>query len=480
MRLHIVLKYMGAVLIFNAVFMFISLLVSVVNGFDTGFFPLLMSTFLTFMMGVFPLIFVTEDLSITKKESYVVVGGSWILSCVIGFLPYILWGGEFSFVNAWFESVSGYTTTGSTILNNVEALPKSLLFWRSSTHLLGGAGVVIFTLALIPMLSKARASLSKVELSPFVKDNFKYKMKKAIHVLIGVYAVLVIIQAILLKIAGMTWFDSINHAFSTISTGGFSTKNLSVAYFDSVWIEIIITIFMALSAMHFGLLYATFTGKKHNIFTSEVSRYYMLTILVAVLAITLNLWTTHTYGFFESLRYGAFQFVSVITTTGFATVDSALWPPFSVVIIILISFQCGCAGSTTGGIKADRVLLLLKTFKAEFRKIQHPGAVIRLRLSGQSVSNELVSSTLIFTFLFIATVLVGTFFAALMGVDIITALTGSVACTSNIGPGFAGVSSMSNYAGLPESVKLLFSILMLAGRLELYGFLQIFFIDSWK
>lgn len=480
MRLHILLRYMGTVLIFNAVFMFISLLVSIVNDFDTGFFPLLMSTFLTLMMGVFPFIFVGDVESITKKESYVVVAGSWMMSCAIGFLPYILWGGEFTFVNALFESVSGYTTTGSTILNDVEALPKSLLFWRSSTHLLGGAGVVIFAMALVPMLSKARVSLSNVELSPFVKDNFKYKMKKAIRVLIGVYAMLVLIEALLLKIAGMTWFDAINHAFSTISTGGFSTKNLSIAYFDSIWIEIIIMVFMAMSAIHFGLLYATFTGKKPNVFSSEVSRYYILTIVVSVTIITLNLWSTHEYSLFGSLRYGSFQFISIITTTGFATIDTALWPALSVAVLILISFQCGCAGSTTGGIKADRVLLLLKTFKAEFRKIQHPDAIIRLRLSGQNVSNDLVHSTLIFAFLFVATVLVGTFFAAMMGVDVITALTGSVASISNIGPGFGEVSSMSNYNSMPESVKVVFSVLMLAGRLELYGFLQIFFLDSWK
>lgn len=471
---------MGTVLIFNAVFMFISLLVSIVNDFDTGFYPLLMSTFLTLLMGVFPFIFVNDVSSITKKESYVVVAGSWILSCVIGFFPYILWGGEFSLVNAWFESVSGYTTTGSTILNDIEALPKSLLFWRSSTHLLGGAGVVIFTLALVPLLSKARVSLSNVELSRFVKDNFKYKMKKAIRVLIGVYALLVIIEAILLKLAGMTWFDAINHAFSTISTGGFSTKNQSIAYYDSIWIEFIVICFMAVSAIHFGLLYATLTGKKPNVFSSEVSRYYIFTIIVATAIITFNLWTTNEYGLLESLRYGSFQFVSIITTTGFATVDTALWPALSVALLILISFQCGCAGSTAGGIKADRVLLLLKTFKAEFRKIQHPDAIIRLRLSGQNVSNDLVHSTLIFAFLFVATVLVGTLFATLMGVDIITALTGSVASVSNIGPGFGGVSSMGNFDGLPDSVKVIFTVLMLAGRLELYGFLQIFFLDSWK
>lgn len=473
---------MGIVLIFNALFMMISLLVSIINNFDTGFTPLLMSTFLTLMMGVFPLIFTSNlnDVALNKKESYVVVAGSWMISCVIGFFPYILWGGEFSFINAIFESISGYTTTGATILADVEALPKSMLFWRSSTHLLGGAGVVIFALALLPMLNKSRSSLTNIELSPFVKDNFKYKMKKAIRVLVTVYILLVFAEMILLKVAGMTWFDAVNHAFSTVSTGGFSTKNTSIAYFDNLWIELIIIVFMIIASLHFGLVHATFTGKKQNIFRSEVSRYYLITILACVVIITLNLWTTNEFSFLDSLRYGSFQFVSIISTTGFATQDTAFWPALTVVIIILYMFQCGCAGSTAGGIKADRMLILLKTFGAEFKKIRHQDAIVNIRLGGETVSHDLVHSTLIFAFLFVATILVGTLFAAMMGVDILTALTGSLACVANVGPGFGEVSSLSNFASLPEGVKLVFSFAMLAGRLELYGLLQLFFIESWK
>lgn len=482
MKLQLILRYVGIVLIFNALFMMISLLVSIVNGFDTGFTPLLMSTFLTFMMGIFPLIFTygLKEVTLNKKESYVVVACSWMVSCIIGFFPYILWGGEFSFINAMFESVSGYTTTGATILSDVESLPKSLLFWRSSTHLLGGAGVVIFALALIPTLNKSRSSLTNIELSPFVKDNFKYKMKKAIRVLVTVYILLVFAEMILLKIAGMSWFDAVNHAFSTIGTGGFSTKNTSIAYFDNIWIEIIIIVFMTIASLHFGVVHATFTGKKQNIFRSEVSIYYLLTILACVVIITLNLWTTNEFGFLDSLRYGSFQFVSIISTTGFATQDTAFWPSLSVAIIILYTFQSGCAGSTAGGIKADRILILLKTFGAEFKKIRHQDAIVNIRLGGEPVSYDLVHSTLIFAFLFVATVLVGTLFATMMGVDILTALTGSLACVANVGPGFGDVSSMSNFASLPDSVKVVFSVAMLAGRLELYGFLQILFIDSWK
>lgn len=480
MRVHVLLRYMGIVLIFNSLFMAISLAVSIVNDFDTGFTPLLMSTFLTFMLGVFPIIFTSGGESLTKRESYFVVAGSWMASCVVGFFPYILWGGEFTLINAFFESASGYTTTGATILTDVETLPKSLLFWRSSTHLLGGAGVVIFALALVPMLDKARTSLSNVELSPFVKDNFKYKMKKAIRVLIIVYLSLALVETILLYFAGMSWFDAVNHAFSTVATGGFSTKNSSIAYYDSIWIEVIIMVFMVLSAIHFGVLYATFTATKPNIFTSEASRFYLISILVGTVVITANLYFDGYYDFLTSLRYAAFEFISTISTTGFAIVDTPLWPSLTVCLIVLASFQCGCAGSTTGGLKSDRVLLMFKTFKAEMRKIQHPNAIIRLRMSGQSVSNDLVHSTLIFVFIYVVTVLLGTLYATACGVDLTTAFTGALACTSTVGPGFGDVSSMGNYAGLPESVKFVFSMLMLIGRLELYGFLQIFFIESWK
>ncbi len=480
MRPHIIFRYMGIVLIFNALFMVLSLMVSIFYNFDTGFTPLLLSTFLTMMLGVLPLIFTPDSDNLTKKESYVVVAGSWLMSCLVGFFPYILWGGEFTLVNSWFESVSGYTTTGATILNDVEALPNSLLFWRSSTHLLGGAGVVIFALALVPMLGRARSSLSSVEVSPFMKENFTYKMRKAIKVIVGVYALMVVIETVLLKVAGMGWFDAVNHAFSTISTGGFSTKNLSIAYYDNIWIEVIVMFFMVAASIHFGVIYATIKGKKPNVFSSEVSRIYLITILVSTLLITANLWTTNQYDLLTSLRYASFEFIATITTTGFATVDTALWPAFTVTLLILISFQCGCAGSTAGGIKADRVLLLLKTLRSEFRKIQHPDAIISLRMNGHTVPNELVHSTLIFALLFIVTVIVGALFASFMGVDIITAFTGSLACVSNIGPGFGEVSSMSNFAGLPESVKFLFTILMMAGRLELYAFLQILIIDSWK
>ena len=223
MRLHVVMKYIGIVLLIDSLFMFFSLLISIFNGLDSGFYPLLMSLFLTATLGVFPLIFVREEYSISKKESYVIIVGAWSISCLVGILPYILWSEEFTLVNALFESVSGFTTTGSTIISDVEALPRSMLFWRACTMLIGGAGVVVFALAVIPMMNKSRANLSSVEISPFVKDNYKFKMQKGLRILLYVYLFLVATLILWLRIAGMTWFDATCHAFSAVATGVFST-----------------------------------------------------------------------------------------------------------------------------------------------------------------------------------------------------------------------------------------------------------------
>ena len=229
MRFNVVLRYMGLVLLLDAVFMLISAGISLLNNFDTGFYPLLLSFILTAVLGAFPLIFVEGGEQINNKEGYAIVVGAWIVSCMVGTFPYLLWGGEFDFVNSWFESVSGYTTTGSTILVDVEALPRGMLFWRSSTHLLGGVGVVMFALVILPALGRTKMTLSSVELSPLAKDNYRYRSQKIVQVLLTVYVGLVVAETILLKVAGMTWFDAVNHAFSTIATGGFRTRNLSIA-----------------------------------------------------------------------------------------------------------------------------------------------------------------------------------------------------------------------------------------------------------
>lgn len=481
MRAYVVLRYIGTGLLLNAAFMFLSAMVSLVNDLDTGFYPLILSFIFTTIIGIFPFVFVSSEYTIRNKESFAIVIWSWAASCIVGMMPYVLWGGEFSIVNALFESVSGYTTTGSTILRDVEALPKGLLFWRSCTHLIGGAGIVLFSLAMIPLMSKSNVSLSKnAEMSSFAKDNYNYRMQKTIRIVLVVYVVLISAEAILLKFVGMSWFDAVTHSFSTIATGGFSTKNLSIAYYNNIWIEIVTIFFMCMAGLHFGLIFSSLSSKRNNIFRSEVSKFYIFTIIITTIAIAINLWATNTYSVTESVRYSAFQVTSIISTTGFATVDTAAWPPFSILILIFLMIQCACAGSTTGGIKSDRLLLLLKTFKTHILQLQHPNAIVKVKMNNITVSNDIIGSALIFITLYLLIIVVGTLILSAMGIDLMTSFSATASCLGNVGPGFAEVSSLSNYADMPQVAKIVCSLIMLMGRLELFGFLQIFIIKSWK
>ena len=322
MRTGLVLKYIGAVLLLDSAFMLLSAGISWINGMDSGFTPLFLSFLLTAILGMFPTLFVRRREQINAKEGYCIVTGAWLLSCFVGTFPYLLYGGEFNFVNAWFESVSGFTTTGSTILTDVESLPNGLLFWRSATHWIGGIGVVMFALAILPSLGKTKMTLYSVELSTLAKDNYRFQTRKIVYILLFVYVGMT--AMVMLRIAGMDWFDAVNHAFSAISTGGFSTKNASIAYFDNLWIELVIVFFTFVSGLHFGLIYSTLTGSRNNLFRSEVTRYYFLCAVTGVFLITLSLWLSGTYGSFATaLRDGLFQGVTVLTTTGFATADSA-------------------------------------------------------------------------------------------------------------------------------------------------------------
>ena len=323
MRLNIVLRYIGLILLLNAAFLLLSACVSLLNGMDTAFYPLLQSFLLTAILGAFPLIFVQGGEQISSSEGYGVVVGAWLMSCLMCMLPYMLWGGEFTLADAWFESVSGFTTTGSTSLSNVEALPKGLLFWRASTHWLGGVGVVMFVLVVLPSMGSTKMRLSSVELSSMAKDNFRYRTQKTLQILIVVYVGLTLIQTVLLKIVGMGWFDAVCNSFSTIATGGFCTRNSSIASFNNAGVEFIVMFFMLVSGLHFGLIYGTLTGKNNNIFKSEISKYYIFSTLAGGVVIAISLWLTDIYpNIWISLRYSLFQIISVASTTGFATVST--------------------------------------------------------------------------------------------------------------------------------------------------------------
>ncbi len=481
MRLFVVFRYMGLVMLFISLFMLLSAGISFVSGMDTAFYPLLLSAFLTALLGTFPLIFVDKQSQISSKEGYCIVVGSWLLTCFVTMFPYLIWGGEFTLVNAWFESVSGLTTTGGSILTDVEALPRGLLFWRMMSTWIGGMGVILFTLVVLPSIGRSKMTLSNMELSTIAKENYRYRTQMIVQIILFVYVGLTLVTTLSLKLAGMNWFDALAHAMSTAATSGFGTKNSSIASFNSPTIEWIIIFGMIAAGTHFGLIFATITGKRNNIFRSEVMRVYIGMIVVCSLMIALNLYMGGIYtNPLEALRHGAFQFVSLFTTTGYATADSTIWPPFTITLLIIASIICACSGSTTGGIKTNRMLLASKMFYNSMRQQQHPNAVLKVKVDGVIQERNLLYSVAIFIILYLTLILFGSLICTLFGIDVLTAFSITVACIGNVGPGFGEVGSMDNYAALPSVLKCVLTLLMLLGRLEIFGLIQLFFLKWWR
>ena len=481
MRFSVVIRYIGIVQLVLAAFMLVAAGISYVSNIDSAYSPLVMSSLLTLLMGCFPLIFVPKTDHISQKEGYCIVVGAWIVSSVVGMFPYLMWGGEFTLLNAWFESVSGFTTTGASILNDIEALPRGLQFWRMSSCWIGGVGVVMFALVILPSIGKSKMMLSNVELSSLAKDNFNYRTQTVVRIILSIYVGLTALTLIALKMCGMNWFDALCHAMSACSTCGFSNKNLSVGFFDSAQVEFVLVVAMLVAGMHFGLIYATITRKQNNIFRSEITRSYLMMFAISTILITLSLCVSSIYPTaISSLRHAAFQVASLMTTTGFATADCNTWTPFAMLILIFCSLVCGCAGSTAGGLKVDRMVLALKMLRNKLQSQQHPNAIMRIKVDGYSQDKDMLNSVMVYIVAFLILILIGTFLNTLFGCDLMTGFSATLACASNVGPGFGEVGTMDNYAAMPAIVKLNLSLIMLFGRLEIFGLVQLFFIRWWK
>lgn len=479
MRKRVVYKYVGLVMLFNAAFLFISTGISLAYN-DTALFPLLYSGLIATMFGLFPLVFVPATDTLSTNEGLSIVVSSWLLSCVIGMLPYLLWGGEFTITNAWFESVSGYTTTGSTILNDIEALPKGLLFWRASTHWMGGVGIIIFVLSVLPSMGIATTRLYKAEMSRQALRQFKMRAKEAVRIILYVYLGITLMETVSLMLCGMSFFDATTHSFATVATGGFSTKNLSIASFNSLQIEIVIMVFMIISGINFALLFSVIIGEIANLRSSDVLKYYLTANFIAIALVAYNITGVQYDSFWDALRYSSFQILSIGTSTGFANADSSIWPAFSHLIIIFFTLQCACAGSTSGGIKIDRVLIMIKSIMRKLKQTMYPNAVFNVQIDKNRLEEKKIENTLIYISMYLLIVFASTLLLSAMDVDILTAFTGSAACMGNVGPGLGGVSSLGNFALIPAVGKWVLSITMLLGRLEIYGLLIFFFPKTWE
>lgn len=462
----------GKALQVNALFMMLSVGVSLIYGMDSGFTPLLISGLITMIFGSFPLIFGKKAPQNSLQDGFITIVLSWFLSFIFGMLPYVLWGGEFTLMNAWFESVSGYTTTGSTILTNIEGLPKSLLFWRSSTHFIGGLGVIIFLLLILPDASPFKLKLSHLELSAITKDGYRYKSSKTVRVITSVYLGLTAVGILCLWLAGMDIFDAVNHSFSAVATGGFSTKNTSIMYYDSTAIDIVLMILMTLSAMHFGLIYAVFATRSIKPMGQSINRYYLCVILVLSVLVTISLMGR---GGYESLGKAAvassFQVISFITTTGFGQSDNAAWPVLANTLLLFAAFHCGCSGSTTGGIKADRMFIAFKAIGGEFKKRLAPSSIFRTKIGSSAVPEETVSSVFLYIVLYISILFLSFVAVLFTGVEIGEAFSGVLASIGNVGPGIGSLGTMGNYAAQPEAAKFIYTLDMFMGRLEIFPIL---------
>lgn len=469
MNVKVISTNIGKALLINALFMFISVIISILNGFDSAFTPLLISFLVTLITGCFPFIFVRKGIETSIKSGYLTIIISWMLSFIFGMLPYVLWGGEFSLINAWFESVSGYTTTGSTILTDIEALPKSLLFWRSSTHFIGGLGVIVFLLMVLPDSSPFKLRLTHLELSSLSKEGYRYKAGKTARIMMSVYIGLTIAETICLLIAGMSPFDAVNHAMSTIATGGFSTRNASIMHYDSTAIDLIITIFMALSAMHFGVIFTSFAKHSFKPLNNPVTKYYFSVIIMMSVIIASSLKLQGGYDSWgKSFLDSAFQTVSFLTTTGFGQADNSSWPLIANALLIMASIHCGCSGSTTGGIKADRVYISMKSIWGDLQKKLHPSSMFRTKVGERTIDEDTITSVFMYIVLYIFVIFISFVILLICGLEIGDAFSGTVASLGNVGPGTGDLGTMGNYSGMPSVAKFIFTVDMFLGRLEIF------------
>lgn len=420
-----------------------------------------------------------KDLSL--REGFAVVSLGWAFFALFGALPYIFSGAIPSPLDAVFETMSGFTTTGSTILTDIEALPPSILFWRAMTHWLGGMGIIVLSLAILPMLGVGGMQLFKAEVPGPTTDRLKPRIQDTAKLLWGVYLLLTALETLLLMLGGMTFFDAICHAFATLATGGFSTRNASIAAYDSAYIDWVVALFMFLAGINFTLHLQALRGRLHDFYRNEEMRFYTAITMITIGLILLFNQLSGTYSnLFDNLRYSAFQVISILTTTGFGTADYELWPVITQYLLVILMFIGGCAGSTGGGMKVARVLLLLKHAQVQMFRLIHPRAVRLVKLGRRPVDNEVLSGVLGFFALYIGVFLLGSLLLAACGMDLVSGGAAVVACLSNIGPGLGSVGPTDNFAHVPGFGKAVLILCMLMGRLELLTVLVLLFPSFWR
>mgnify|MGYP000872846756 FL=1 len=479
MNFRVVLKALGMLLVCESLLMMLSLAVAVYyQGPDIISFSL--SILITGVVGV-PLSYIKAGKKIMyARDGFAIVALGWILLSFFGSLPYVISGVIPSFVESFFEAASGFTTTSASVLTHIEDLPKGILFWRSFTHWAGGMGVIVLTLAMLPSLGSGTVQMLKAEYPGPNPEKLVPQVKETAKILYRIYLAFTVLEVIMLKFAGLPLYDAIIHTFGTVGTGGASNMNASVGAYNNINAEVIITIFTFMCGANFTLYYQMLKGDLKAPFKDEEFRFYLGVIIASIVLITINLYGDVFNSLRESLRHSSFQVVTVMTTTGFATTDYNNWGMFSKIILFILMFIGGCAGSTGGALKSIRVLLLLRVAKRELLQIMHPKAVYTVKLRNKTVDEKTISEILGFFFMYMLIFITAVLVISLDNMDWATTTTAVAATLGNIGPGFGIVGPMGNYSTFSDLGKIVLSLCMIIGRLEIYPILLLGIPSFWK
>lgn len=479
MNYRMVINILGKLLMIESIGLLLPLTVSILSkGKDASSFVL--TIIITFICGFLMTRFYVVKKKIKIKEGMAIVTFGWILASFFGSLPFVISGSIPSFVNALFETISGFTTTGATILNDIEILPRGILFWRSFTHWIGGMGILVVAVALFSAMGAGGFHVFRAESPGPVSDKIVPRIRDTAKILYTTYIIISLMEIFLLVIGGVSLYESAIHTFGTLGTGGFSSKNASIGSYDSTYVRVVVTMFMIFAGTNFSLYYAGYKQKWKDIYKNSELRLFLGIIFSCVVLITLNLTINAGLTFGKALGDSSFQVSSIITTTGYTTTNFDEWPTFSKAILFMLMFIGSSSGSTGGSIKVIRILILIKLVKRELKKIFHPKAVVAVKVDIGSIKTDSLTNISSFFVLYILIFVFGTLCISLEGIGLVGAASSVAATLGNIGPGFAYVSPANTYSGFSDASKLLLSIFMLLGRLELFTVIAIFTPGFWK
>ena len=478
MNIKAVLNTLGRLLQVEAALMILPLIVALICGEDAN--PFLLTILIVGIVGtVFTMIKKKNSLTF-EREGFIIVSLSWLLMSAFGCLPFVFSQAIPNYVDAFFETVSGFTTTGASILTSFDTMNQSLIFWRAFTHWIGGMGVLVFAMAVLPMTNSRSVHILKAETTgPTKGGKLVPKMRSTATILYILYFSLTVIQVIFLLFGGMSLFDAVTYSFATAGTGGFSMSSAGIAGYNSPYLNVVISVFMLLFGVNFNIYYMMILGNIKSFWKNEENRWYMIIVAASTLFIAVNILSLFS-NFAEALMQSFFHVSSIITTTGFGIADFTLWPSASQYVLVLLMFAGACAGSTGGAIKVARIIILFKSIRRSINKMIRPNQVEVIRLNGAPLDEDTVSATHTFFSLYMFLLLGSGLLVCLDGFDFTTSFTAAIACLSNIGPGLGLVGPMGNFAFFSPAVKLLLSLLMLMGRLELFSVVIMFSPMAWR